>query len=211
MLPKNGAVSNRLHQELRYILLIYHRNKNQHKAAVWWRHFNELKRSVTQVLVLIQPNTTLLNTQIVTLYNILQKLRKRQLSRMYYSFNGVVGLGQFVTLGVVLIGLLARVSALYNRIYEEHEKHFRDMGLIASQSVKLSTQIPSDQMQLLVEEELGEEVKLDDESLKIPESEVWKAVTDVEVRTKEIQGIEKGMKKKKKKAKKKSTMDDIFG
>ncbi|SCV00735.1 LAME_0G11672g1_1 [Lachancea meyersii CBS 8951] len=192
-----------LHQELRYIQLIYHRNKNQHKVAVWWKHFNELKRSVGQVLVLIQ-NDKVRKVEVIRLRNLIQKLRKRQISRMYYSFNGVVGLGQFVTLGVVLVGLLAKIKALYDAIYELYEAEFKTFGLLEKQTVSDPSHISSEQIGTLNGEEIGEEINIDEQPTQKPDmaAENFAAVYG---------SRKKDKKKVKKKKKKGSAMDDIFG
>ncbi|SCV05344.1 LANO_0H05424g1_1 [Lachancea nothofagi CBS 11611] len=157
MIPSDRTLTNKLHQEFRYIQLIYHRNKNQHKMAIWWRNFNELKRSAAQALILVQ-NEKMPKSGLVRLFHIIQKLRKHQVSRMFYSFNGVVGLGQFVTLGVVLVGILARIHALYTEVYQIYEQDFEQLKLLRCQEKPATALISHAQLESLVEEELGEEI-----------------------------------------------------
>ncbi|CAR25097.1 Rmp1p [Lachancea thermotolerans CBS 6340] len=200
MKPDGVAVVDKLHQEVRYVLLINHRNKNQHRMAVWWKHFNELKRSSAQVLELLQ-HQKLNAVQLRKLYSLLNKFQKKQLSRMYYSFNGVVGLGQFVTLGVVLIGLLARVNALYRQIYADYEREFKNLALIRFEQIFAAESPVEKQLQSLVNEELGEVV--DESMVPLPKTEINSNAALI--------STQKMKAKKKVKKKKKSAIDDIFG
>ncbi|CUS24074.1 LAQU0S13e02696g1_1 [Lachancea quebecensis] len=200
MKPNGIVVTNRLHQEVRYVFLIYHRNKNQHRMAVWWKHFNELKRSSAQVLELLQ-HKKLNAVQTKRLYSLLKKFQKKQLCQMYFSFNGVVGLGQFVTLGVVLIGLLARIHALYCQIYADYDTEFKKLSLIKFEQTTTTKVSMEKQLQSLVSEELGEVV---DEPM-IPLQRTNTSLNTMPA------SIQKTKPKKKTKKKKKSAIDDIFG
>ncbi|SCU89640.1 LAFA_0E19680g1_1 [Lachancea sp. 'fantastica'] len=209
MVSKDLNLVHQLHQELRYIILIYHRNKNQHRMAIWWRHFNELKRSAGQVLTLIQKDK-LKKPQAIMLWSLLEKLRKRQLPRMYYSFNGVVGLGQFVTLGVVLIGILAKINALYNDIFENYKPDFESAGLLKKTSAAIPPKISSTQMGLMADEELGEEIEIQEQVSHTEQPEhISLMPPDHSVRTPDVE--KKTKNKKSKKKKKSSAMDAIFG
>ncbi|CEP61399.1 Rmp1p LALA0_S03e01992g [Lachancea lanzarotensis] len=209
MVSKEHALAHQLHQELRYILLIYHRNKNQHKMAIWWRHFNELKRSAGQVLVLIQKDK-LKRSEVTRLWSLVVKLRKHQISRMYYSFNGVVGLGQFVTLGVVLIGILAKINALYNDIFENYKSNFESIGLLKQCDVPVPLVITNTQLGLFADEELGEEVEIQEQVPPEPEPKNASHLHANDAIPRQNL-VKKLRNKKNKKKKKSSAMDDIFG
>ncbi|KAE8348170.1 hypothetical protein BDV28DRAFT_106726 [Aspergillus coremiiformis] len=88
--------------------LIYHRNKNQHGKARWWRWLSVLKR-ITGNLVLsidcIQSHSRAGGT--LDLYK--QCLAIHIVPRCYLAFSTVVADGQFSTLGTVLLGTLARL------------------------------------------------------------------------------------------------------
>ncbi|KAJ5139102.1 uncharacterized protein N7515_003950 [Penicillium bovifimosum] len=75
--------------------LIYHRNKNQHHRAKWWKWLSILKRAT---LNLIRSEESQHLAQIIP--------------RCYIAFSTVVADNQFSTLGVVLLSALARLSRL---------------------------------------------------------------------------------------------------
>lgn len=199
MKPSCLPAYDKLQQELRYILLVYHRNNNQHRAAIWWKQFNELKRNTAQVVELLQA-AKLGPVRLTRLFRLLQKFLKKQVARMYYSFNGVIGLGQFVTLGVVLVGILARVYAAYCELYQAHESEFVKLKLI---HVRNSAPTPIVKLQALVDEELGEEVDI---AAPIAVSTTPLVENSTKSGNSRIAG-----KSKKKSKKKKSAIDDIFG
>lgn len=198
----------KLHQEFRILHLIYHRNKNQHHVAIWWKRFNILKRNCAQVVEILQTKKIIPKPKLVKLYNLIHKLTKIQLSQMYYDFNGVIALGQFVTLGVVLVGLLGRIIVTYKNISELYEPLFKEIGCVASKVSQLkckSSQHKDEQvLEIIADEELGEII--DELILQKPNK------TLINMNFDSI-GIpfQKDTKKKEKKKKFKSTIDDIFG
>ncbi|EWG84402.1 Rmp1p [Saccharomyces cerevisiae R008] len=123
-----------LEQEYRLILLLNHRNKNQHRAASWYGSFNEMKRNCGQIITLFSSRRLqakrLKDVEWVKLHRLLQRALFRQLKRWYWQFNGVIALGQFVTLGCTLVTLLANVRALYMRLWEINETEFIRCGCL---------------------------------------------------------------------------------
>ena len=87
-----------LKQEYRIILLLNHRNKNQHRAAGWYEAFNEMKRNCGQIVDLLGSrrlqSKRLRDTEWVKLYKLLQRALFRQLKKWYWQFNGIIALGQ---------------------------------------------------------------------------------------------------------------------
>ncbi|AAS54331.1 AGL160Wp [Eremothecium gossypii ATCC 10895] len=170
-----------LQQELRVIHILYHRNKNQHRVATWWKQLNSLKRSVSQVVtVTSKPVRT--EADLEALAGLLRRFAVRQAPAMYYEFNGVIALGQFVTLGVVLVAALARVWALYGQLREA-------LGLLpvrAAQAERECDVAPT--------EEIGEEV-----AVAVAASPPGAAA------------LPGGKRIKKKSKSKRSAIDDIFG
>ncbi|KAJ6120232.1 hypothetical protein N7523_004512 [Penicillium sp. IBT 18751x] len=79
--------------------LIYHRNKNQHHRAKWWKWLSALKRT-TLDLGSIDPAKAAACRQ---------HLASHLIPRCYMAFSTVVADNQFATLGVVLLAALARL------------------------------------------------------------------------------------------------------
>ncbi|CCK67973.1 Rmp1p KNAG_0A02840 [Huiozyma naganishii CBS 8797] len=184
-----------LQQEYRLIQLVYHRNRNQHQSARWWNRFNMLKRNCDAVLRELMRG----DPHVVRMYRLLGSLRK-QLPQTYYAFNGVIALNQFVTLGVVLVGLLSRVFALYNQITDEFTEQFK---ALACKRRVTSSQIQPVTPSQPTTEELGVELNLlmtEVTSSRTPPSPTVPATKSRETKT-----------KKRKPKKKKSAIDSIFG
>ncbi|KAJ5204057.1 uncharacterized protein N7498_004936 [Penicillium cinerascens] len=81
--------------------LIYHRNKNQHQGAKWWKWLSMLKRT-TWDLGSMDP------TKAASSYR--QHLASHLIPRCYLAFSTVVADTQFATLGIVLLAALARLA-----------------------------------------------------------------------------------------------------
>lgn len=187
---------NQLDQEWRILYMINHRNKNQHKSTIWWKHLNVLKRNVIQVLTLLKLKS-IKEENYRQLYRLITKFQIKQVKKIYYSFNGIIALGQFITLGVILIGLLARIYVIYSDIMSLCKEKFKDLRLYP----QLETQ--NHQLLTFIDEELGEELneKLDN---KIHDS----VLSFIQETYEKPRMKEKSFKKKKRV---KSAIDDIFG
>lgn len=205
----------KLHQEYRLLHLLYHRNKNQHRVAQWWKRLNMLKRNCGQVVELLQNKKFKNDREFVKLYHLVNRFTKRQISKSYYDFNGVIALGQFVTLGVVLVGLLSRIYAIYREILELYATKFESVGCLTRSRVQDPQQSSQAEQHLekllesISKEELGEEISQaigtsHETSVTVPSSEVMVAPSESE--------FDKEKKKRTKKRKKpKSAIDGIFG
>ncbi len=182
-----------LHQEYRYIHLVYHRNKNQHGDTHWWSQFNILKRSISQILRQCQYN----KVERQSCKYAIRRFLKIQLPAIYYAFQGLLTMGQFVTLGVVLVGLLARCRSLLLQLQPEEE-------II---EIKKPVEINNDIIQGIssVDEDLGLEIIEDmpvEEDVSLPK--LAKEDLNKTKRSKKTS-------KKKKGKKSKSAIDSIFG
>lgn len=193
-------------KEFRLIHLVWHRNKNQHRVSTWWKRLAMMKRNCGQVIEILQHPTVDKNRDLVRLYKLINDFKRRQLPRTYYDFNGVIGLGQFVTLGVVLVGLLSRVFVVYKRLMELFEDRFKDAGCVDDHVLPAPADLdlPLEKIQTYNEvEEIGEEIH---------EQSVGKISNFQEVVTPTVKKPLAGKKSSKKKKKKtKSVIDSIFG
>ncbi|SMN20683.1 similar to Saccharomyces cerevisiae YLR145W RMP1 Subunit of RNase MRP, which processes pre-rRNA and has a role in cell cycle-regulated degradation of daughter cell-specific mRNAs [Maudiozyma saulgeensis] len=196
-----------LQQEERLIKLIHHRNKNQHRVAVWWRQFCTLKRVVSQITILLQHRNKL---PVNALYHVTHKFMRTQVKKMYYEFNGVISLGQFPTLGVVLIGLLGRIHnhvAKLIVLHSEEFSKFKQTNSVKKQDDAINGIHISDDITMF-NEEVGEIIiEKDIVDIKaIPLMEIEEEITKKSTNSK------KKKKKKTSKSKKpKSAIDSIFG
>lgn len=170
----------RLTHEYNLIKILHHRNKNQHRASVWWKSFNSLKRSLTTI-VLRQANVD---------PKLVYKLKNHLIPQCYRQFHNIVALAQFVTLGMVLLGLLARVNSCVDSLCLEYGFHVS----------KKRTLMPlKDDHAMETADDIGEAIDLPSVPV-IPVSTVIKKGKN-----------KKDKPKKKIKRKKTSAIDDIFG
>ncbi|CEP23762.1 unnamed protein product [Cyberlindnera jadinii] len=166
-----------LQHEFSLLRILYHRNKNQHRVTTWWKWLNSLKRTLTKVLCL--PDR-------LRLQPLVKKLKLHIIPGCYRAFNNIISLGQFVTLGLVLLGLLARIN-----------KCIDGLGVVYETKPVVSKLeiVPTD-------DDLGQVIET--EELDV----VAAKVVPIEHRT-QRKGRDK--EKKNKKKKKRSAIDDIFG
>ncbi|MCJ1248324.1 hypothetical protein MMC30_005541 [Trapelia coarctata] len=86
--------------------LLYHRNKNQHRLTKWWKWLSMLRRCVAKLLLDLQSHDQHLAKPRV------KHLQETLLPGCHLNFSQVVADGQFAGLGVVLLGLVARINVL---------------------------------------------------------------------------------------------------
>lgn len=100
-----------------YILhLLYHRSRNQHRNQVWFKYLNILHRRTRIILKLAMDWQA---PQIRNKSDIEQKvlanikyLVKRVMAKAYYEFNGIIALGQFINLGLTMLGNLSKLHGI---------------------------------------------------------------------------------------------------
>ncbi|SCV04611.1 LAMI_0H17524g1_1 [Lachancea mirantina] len=200
MINRDASYLKSLNQEHRVIRLLYHRNKNQHRKSIWWAQFNQLKRCVSNVIAVIERGKSSSAKKRKELCSLVGRFTGRQAGKFYYSFNGIISLGQFVTLGIVLVGILARVYDLFLRIEKELDL---ESSKKADESVGFACPRMSEQdLRRLTVEDFGEEIAETLSTNKPVIQETGQRNPETEIKQK---------KKKKKGQRKKSAIDDIFG
>jgi hypothetical protein len=95
--PSSKAIES-LQLELELLQILHHRNKNQHHLQPFFKHLSILKRTLAHLLQ--NPESGFL----------LQKLRDGTLLYAWEEFSRVVARGEFVALGMVLCGSVARIA-----------------------------------------------------------------------------------------------------
>lgn len=191
----------RLSQESRILHLIYHRNRNQHQSTHWWKRLNMLKRNLSQVVNLLAQRKITGKSDLAKLYHLLHGFRQKQAPKTYHDFNDVIGLGQFVTLGVVLLGILARIYTVYGILLEIYDERFQQAGFFRIIRLK-NTDTKEDQERLMksvVDEDFGEEIT------QIPIVEQASAPNELKSASRKRSKVKNSRKKKK------SAIDSIFG
>lgn len=112
----------KLKQEYGILHLIYHRNYNQHRVLIWWKYLNIIHRNVRKILKILVDLELIKNShqirhkeqQILDIIKYMMK--KRVFTKAYYEFNGIIALGQFVTLGLALVGNLSKIYCILQSI-----------------------------------------------------------------------------------------------
>lgn len=110
-----------LHHLSALVHLFYHRNKNQHRRSVWWRHFSTFRRQLYCLSSEVQrlhgiPKTHLQKTKKKaqdrqTLEVILKRLKFWEdvlVPKWHGCFSQIVTDARFAVLGLVLIAVLAQ-------------------------------------------------------------------------------------------------------
>ncbi|KAJ5612391.1 hypothetical protein N7510_005585 [Penicillium lagena] len=90
------AVNSMLH-------LVFHRNKNQHQRAKWWKWLSVLKRTTLDLA------QSLDGARLNAVESHRQHLATHLIPRCYLAFSTVVADNQFSALGIVLMATLARL------------------------------------------------------------------------------------------------------
>lgn len=115
------AETTALRLELELLAIIHHRNKNQHHGAVWYTHLRYLKSALTRLLPLCPPQVPRIEGKRLhgaktspesdTYTKEITALSNR-IHAAYLSFSQIIGTGQYVALGLVLLGVVSRVWAI---------------------------------------------------------------------------------------------------
>lgn len=212
-----------LNSEYKLLRLLHHRNKNQHRSTRWWRHFNTLKRSLTKLIALLQVKK-LKPQHRDKIIETSMYIKCVVIKQCFRSFNEVIALAQFVSLGLALIGMLGKINSEIGFI------EGLDMAIIKRKekgAYRINSLKNKNESMVDIAEELGEEIGEDIGSVEIKRDEIIKealkkrnisTLLDANnERKKKKKSIEapisdsKVTKDKKKKKKKKSAIDDIFG
>lgn len=203
-----------LKHEYGILHLIYHRNHNQHRALIWWRYLNIIHRNVRKILKIIIDLESIKSSQKIRqkkqqILDIIMYLRKRKVfTKAYYEFNGIIALGQFVTLGLALVGNLSKIYCIL--------LSFKGLDRILKPDVVGETSVILSEYSK--DDDLGEIVDFDNESedlqlkrkFEIDEYEASKKVKAVGNEIDDIFSAKKEKSKSKKKLDSANLRNDIF-
>jgi ribonuclease MRP protein subunit RMP1 len=124
-----------LHDDLDLLHLLFHRNKNQHRLLKWWQWIATLRRNLNKLLaehdLITKAKTTPDRNAAVTKYKErVTFMRRVVVPSAYNAFGIVIGMNAFAPLGMVLMGVLARVWKAIKPTEEELEAE-RELAAIA--------------------------------------------------------------------------------
>lgn len=128
--------------------LFHHRNKNQHRRSIWWRHFSVFRKQLASLVSDISelnevPTTNLAKTKkksqdariLATHSQRMAFWRDIMVPKWQHSFSQVVADGRFSVLGLVLMAVLAQICRIVGLTAEledlgqiEVEKVLEDFG-----------------------------------------------------------------------------------
>lgn len=212
--------------EYEILHLLYHRNRNQHGSAEWWGVFNILHRQLRQLIKLLVDIQHLKTKKTVDnrkerIYSIIRYLiNKKIFTRGYYQFNGIIALGQYITLGLALVGNLAKIHQLLLEFEGVHSK--LQTGAKKAIELQKKTVAGTLQQENDLGEELGEVIQ-EDKKRKQGNTEVFDVFSSLPKSKKQkkknlstekadVFGSEARKDSFSEKTKKeKKSMDDIFG
>ncbi|KAL3455635.1 hypothetical protein BJX64DRAFT_272038 [Aspergillus heterothallicus] len=198
--------------------LIFHRNKNQHGRAMWWKWLSILKRTVwnlAQSLSFRDPGTLRL-AEFYTKY-----LADRVIPRCYVAFSVVVADVQFSPIGTVLVATLARLAKATGVDKDLKTRRRRTETAQKSISLPLNDFVSHRDALLEAREDIGQALSRGDEEevLDVPQDSepqqqtpqlVLEADSGLVAKDPDAEKTRKKKKKKKKKTKKKNAIDDLF-
>lgn len=210
--------------------LFHHRNKNQHRHSIWYRHFSLFRRSLNQLTSAIDH----LNTTPTT--NLARTLKKREDARLISehekrlvfwkdvmvprwqrAFGQLVADGRFAVLGVVLMAVLSEVCGLVGvtGMFEEVEVEVKP-----GEAERVLGEFGREELRQV--EDHGEVVRREEDSETVdvaakakasgaPTSKSTEVVKDAPKPSKKRSSEVPEKKSKKRRKKTGNAIDDIFG
>ncbi|OBT73821.1 hypothetical protein VF21_06718 [Pseudogymnoascus sp. 05NY08] len=146
--------------------LTAHRNKNQHRIAKWWASFSILRRQLGKLITALENPDAAFRAKKIDIEKRVVFLREEVVPRCYLAFSTVVADNQYASLGLMLMGCLARLNKLISFPKDEDEE--------MDEVVKVEKAASSHVLQLedfgeaISREELEGSVKKTVKSLKTP-------------------------------------------
>lgn len=127
--------------------ILYHRNKNQHHSASWFRYLKLLRSCVNRILAVDASSAILCAPEPRKRY---QKDSDKALNKqcliflerktaMQIAFSQIIGTGQYVSLGMILLGVLARIWKIVSEITPDSQNLHSASGEHASEAERMET------------------------------------------------------------------------
>lgn len=224
---------NKLQNEYGILHLIYVRSHNQHRVATWWKYLEMIHLNIRKIL------RKAYNMESAKKIRVKEKLRlealaiarymlrKKLFTKAFFEFNGIIALGQFITLGFGLLGVTSSIFSLLSEIDGIRDSHGNkvqkkpevlvtgddedDLGveveMPAIEPPKTISSFDLNKIEPLLKLELKAKRKKKRSNEEGQEKQAATEKDDIA----SIFGDTSSKKKKKKTKKSKSAMDDIFG
>ncbi|KAJ8068429.1 hypothetical protein OCU04_003986 [Sclerotinia nivalis] len=141
-----------LHQILH---LTHHRNKNQHRLSKWYKSFNILRRQITRLLALVPEHvieSSLGKAKVKVkgkakerkereekeLQGLVGFMREEVVGGCYLAFSQLVADNQYATLGLMLMGCLARLYKILESLRVLTAEELAEKAGIVKEEVKVN-------------------------------------------------------------------------
>ncbi|OBT89839.1 hypothetical protein VE02_00866 [Pseudogymnoascus sp. 03VT05] len=102
--------------------LTAYRNKNQHRIAKWWASFSILRRQLGKLITALENPDAAFRAKKIEIEKRVVFLREEVVPRCYLAFSTVVADNQYASLGLMLMGCLARLNKLISFPKDEDEE-----------------------------------------------------------------------------------------
>ncbi|KFY18481.1 hypothetical protein V493_08586 [Pseudogymnoascus sp. VKM F-4281 (FW-2241)] len=102
--------------------LTAHRNKNQHRIAKWWASFSILRRQLGKLITALENLDAVFRAKKIEIEKRVIFLKDEVVPRCYLAFSTVVADNQYASLGLMLMGCLARLNNLISFPKDEEEE-----------------------------------------------------------------------------------------
>ncbi|OBT52363.1 hypothetical protein VE04_04606 [Pseudogymnoascus sp. 24MN13] len=102
--------------------LTAHRNKNEHRIAKWWASFSILRRQLGKLITALEDPDAAFRAKKIEIETRVVFLREEVVPRCYLAFSTVVADNQYASLGLMLMGCLARLNKLISFPKDEDEE-----------------------------------------------------------------------------------------
>lgn len=207
--------------------LFHHRNKNQHRRSLWWRHFSTFRRQLNSLVAGVQ---SLLEIPTTHLQRTKKKAQDRQtqdqiskrlefwrdvlLPKWHTAFSQVIADGRFTVLGLMLVAVLAQtchVTGLSSG-FDDAEVADANETLATVVHTQEEPATKSTKAQMSGEEDLGEAISRDENSDDAPNEERRNAA-DLEKTHRtatKSKGTSRTSSVPRKQRKKSNAIDDLF-
>ncbi|KAL1392336.1 hypothetical protein HDK64DRAFT_322834 [Phyllosticta capitalensis] len=93
--------------------LLHHRNLNQHRQSIWWRHFSTFRREMLHLVAeydAINSSKTAAKKTSKRVVARIEHWKSCMLPKWYLAFTAVIASTQFSAIGLALMAILARIS-----------------------------------------------------------------------------------------------------
>ena len=208
--------------------LFHHRNKNQHRRSVWWRHFSVFRR---QLNALVEEARTINKVPTTHLERTRKKVKDKEtqdrislrlsfwqdtlLPKWQTSFSQVVADGRFASLGLVLLAALAEICHITGITASIEELGQAEVEKVLDEFSKEAWEDDSGHVGLsqLEDEDVGEVVSRSEPSIKgsgevsASDDSKRRKITNSETQKSRIITVTPSRKKRRKG----DAIDDIFG